>query len=222
MISLVYTLTPQSDQFHISNSAQFSSRIRSAETLAQLHYPHPNYRWAQLTADVSNMFEEIDRLAILDAVWWALDNVAKWSDSRMRRVDRFSVAKRGKAVRVDCDYTEGEMVTITVSQVMQVRKFDLAHSRVNVRHKLHKQGPLVGAPMGGMLSAFYAIICCSKREATAFTPRLRDLSMPVAVCRYMDDVYIAIAYVTNDQLTLATEVVRYIAAVGTGYPPPAH
>ena len=38
----------------------------------------------------------------------------------------------------------------------------------------------------------------------------------------MDDVYIAIAYaiVTNGQLTQATEVVRYIAAVGTGYPPP--
>ena len=44
--------------------------------------------------------------------------------------------------------------------------------------------------------------------------------MPVAVCRYMEDVYIGIAYVTNDQLTQATEVVRYIAAVGTGYPPP--
>ena len=46
--------------------------------------------------------------------------------------------------------------------------------------------------------------------------------MPVAVCRYMGDVYIAIAYVTDEQLTLATctEVVRYIAAVGTGYPPP--
>ena len=45
--------------------------------------------------------------------------------------------------------------------------------------------------------------------------------MPVAVCRYniMDDVYIAIAYVTNDQLVQATKVIRYITAVGTGYPP---
>ena len=33
-------------------------------------------------------------------------------------------------------------------------------------------------------------------------------------------IIIAIAYVTNDQLTQATEVVRYIAAVGNGYPPP--
>ena len=74
--------------------------------------------------------------------------------------------------------------------------------------------------MGGLLSAYYAILCCSRKEATAFTPRLRELALPVAVCRYMDDVYIAIAYVTNGQLAQATEVVRYIAAVGTGYPPP--
>ena len=112
------------------------------------------------------------------------------------------------------------MVMVKSSQVMQVCKFDLAQSYVNVRHKLYKRSRGLGAPMGGMLSAFYAIICCSKREATAFTSRLRDLSMPVAVCRCMDDVYIAIAYVTNDQLTQATEVVCYIAAVGTGYPPP--
>ena len=96
------------------------------------------------------------------------------------------------------------MVMITASQVMQVCKFDLAHSYVNVRHKLYKRG--LGAPMGGMLSAFYAIICCSKREVTAFTPRLRDLSMLVAVCRYMDDVYIAIAYVKVPRRIVAIEI----------------
>ena len=46
------------------------------------------------------------------------------------------------------------------------------------------------------------------------------MSIPVALCRYIDDAYIAIAYATNDQLTQATEVVRYIAAASTGYPPP--
>ena len=44
-------------------------------------------------------------------------------------------------------------------------------------------------------------------------------SMPVAVCRHMANVYIAMAYVTNGRLALATEVVRCIAAVGAGYPP---
>ena len=38
----------------------------------------------------------------------------------------------------------------------------------------------------------------------------------------MDDAYIAIVYVTNDHLsqTPATEVAGYVAAVGTGHPPP--
>ena len=74
--------------------------------------------------------------------------------------------------------------------------------------------------MGGLLSAFYAILCCSCREATAFTPMLRELALPCAVCRYMDDVYVAIAYANDDHLTRATEVVHFIAADGTGYPPP--
>ena len=74
--------------------------------------------------------------------------------------------------------------------------------------------------MGGMLSAFYAITCCSKREATAFTPRRKEPSILVVVCRYMNNVYIAIAHVTNYQLTLATKVIHDITAVGAGYPPP--
>ena len=122
----------------------------------------------------------MNHLAILDAVWWALNNVAKWTRNKKRRVDRFSVAKYGQAARVGCDYAEGHMVMVTASQVMQVCRFDLAHSYVNVsRHKLYKPGLAIGAPMAGMrmLSAFYAAISCSKRAATVFTPRLRELSM---------------------------------------------
>ena len=59
------------NQFHISNSAEFNSRIRSAETQAKLHYPHSNYRWAQWTGTISNMFDEMDHSDILDALWWA-------------------------------------------------------------------------------------------------------------------------------------------------------
>ena len=84
------------------------------------------------------------QLYYLDAVRWALNNAGKWSSNRTRRVDRFSVAKYGKAVQLGCDYAEGEMVMITVSQAMQVCKFDLAYSYVNVRHKIYKRG--LGAP----------------------------------------------------------------------------
>ena len=74
--------------------------------------------------------------------------------------------------------------------------------------------------MGGLLSAYYAMLCCSRREATAFTPMLQELALLCAVCRYMDDVYVTIAYANEDHLTQATEVVNFIAAEGTGYPPP--
>ena len=110
------------------------------------------------------------------------------------------------------------MVMITAKQAMQVCRYDLSHLYVNVRHKLYKRG--LGASMGGMLSAFYATLCCSRREATAFTPRLREFALPVAVCRCMDDVYIGIAYAEDDQLVQATQVLHFIAAAGTGYPPP--
>ena len=108
----------------------------------------------------------------------------------------------------------GEMVMITTAQVMHVCRYDLAHSYdiVNVRHKLYKRG--LKAPMGGLLSAYYAVLCCSRREATAFTPMLRELALPCDVCRYMDDdiVCIAIAHANEDHLTQATEVVHFIAA----------
>ena len=42
----------------------------------------------------------------------------------------------------------------------------------------------------------------------------------MAVCRYMDDAYIAIAYAEDDELVQATQVVHFIAAEGTGHPPP--
>ena len=116
------------------------------------------------------MFDEVNHDATQESVWWALNSVANWTSNMTSRIDRFSVARYGKGPQTGCDYTEGEMVMITAKQVMQVCRYDLSHSYmyVSVRHKLYKHG--LGTPMGGMLSAFYAILCCSQREATAFTP----------------------------------------------------
>ena len=93
---------PNSGQFHISNSAQFRSRIDDAETQARLH---SQYRWAQWTDDISNMFDEMNHDAILKSVWWALNSVAMtlWNSNTYttRRVDRFSVARYGKGAHAD-------------------------------------------------------------------------------------------------------------------------
>ena len=54
----------------------------------------------------------------------------------------------------------------------------------------------------------------------AFQPRLTELALPSVVCRYMDDVYLSVAYHDNEQLEDATKLVMYIATEGTGYPHP--
>ena len=90
------------------------------------------------------------------------------------------------------------------------------HLYVNVRHQYYKRG--LGAPMGGMRSAFYTTLVCSRREMMAFQPRLIELALPCVVCHYMDDVYLVVAYQDTEQLGKATELAMYIAAEGTGYP----
>ena len=74
--------------------------------------------------------------------------------------------------------------------------------------------------MGGMLSAFYDVLVCSRREAMAFKPGLTELALPMVTCRYMDDVFSEFAWHDNEQLERPTDVAKYIAAEGTGYPHP--
>ena len=114
------------------------------------------------------MFDEINHAEILTAVTWAINSVGGWSGKRI--VDRFSVARFGKGAHIGVDYTDGEMVTISTSQLFDTCKFDLMNSYVNMRHQYYKRG--LGALMGGIiLSAFYAILVCSRRELMAFQPR---------------------------------------------------
>ena len=102
---------------------------------------------------------------------------------------------------------------ITTSQLFDNCKFALKHSYVNVRHQYYKRG--LGALMGGMLSAFYAILVCSMRKLMAFQPRPTELAFPGVVCRYMDDVHLAVAYQDKEQLDDATkfQALRASAAV---------
>ena len=84
------------------------------------------------------MFDEISHAEILMAVTWALNNVAAWSGER--HVDQSSVARPSKAARIGADYTDGEFVMITSSQLFDICKFDLMHSYVNVRHRYYNRG----------------------------------------------------------------------------------
>lgn len=54
----------------------------------------------------------------------------------------------------------------------------------------------------------------------AFQPRLTALALPSVMCRYMEDVYLAVAYQYNQQLGKATDLAMCIASKDTGYPHP--
>ena len=54
------------------------------------------------------------------------------------------------------DNTGGDYITITISTLMEMCKFDCENSVLQVRGKLYRRK--LGAPMGGYLSAFYAML----------------------------------------------------------------
>ena len=198
-----FVQTPPTGQLHIANTTAFRRLVNSGMEDAQSHFSSGStYRWTMWTGDISNMFDKISHAEILIAVTWAINNVAEWSGNRI--VDRFSLARFGKGARIGVDYTNGEMVMSTALQLFNICKFGLMHSYVNVRHRYDKR--VLGAPMGGMLSAFYAILMCRRRGMMAFQPRLTELALPSVVCRYMDDVCLAVAYQDIKQLEKVTNL----------------
>ena len=55
---------------------------------------------------------------------------------------------------------------------------------------------LVGAPMGGFLSAYYAILCFAFIEHRCVEPMFIRLGRPGGIKRYLDDILVALAYRT--------------------------
>ena len=123
-LSLLCRLLPIHQQFHIANTLAFRRLVNKGMDDATAYFPSgTTYQWA---GDKSNVFDKIRHAEILIAVTWALNKVAAWSGRRS--VDRFSVARHSKAARIGADYTDGEYVMITSSQLFDICKFDLMHS----------------------------------------------------------------------------------------------
>ena len=102
-------------------------------------------------------------------VTWAINTAGGWPGKNA--VDRLSVVRQGTGAHIGVDYTHGVMAMITTSHLFDTWEFDLQHSFVHVRHVHQQYKRYLGAPMGGMRSAFYAIHVCSRRELMAFQPR---------------------------------------------------
>ena len=154
-----------------------------------------NGEWLVLTGDVANCYDELDHNRVLDGLQWALSQLCEWMGRRT--LDRFSVNKYD---RKDCtiggDYTDNDKIVITVDEVMEVCKFDVRNSVMLVFGKLWRR--LRGAPMGGFLSAFYAILCFAYIEHKCIAPMFVRLGLPGGIKRYLDDVLVATLCTSTD------------------------
>ena len=139
IVSLLCRVLP-TGQFQIAETADFRMLINSGMDNAQFHFPTDStYSWAMWTGKVFNVFDEMRHAEILITVTWAMSSAAEWSDNSI--VDRFSVARFGKCARIGVDYTSGEMVVITASQLFNICKLDLLRSYdiVNASHRYYKK-----------------------------------------------------------------------------------
>ena len=148
---------------------------------------------------MSNCYDELDHSRVLEGVQWALHSLPEWitenqGDRRpVRTVKGFSVHKYD---RKDCHIgnsydLKGERVNVSSKDVLEVCKFDVQNSVVFVLGKLWRR--VRGAPMGGFLSAFYAMLCFGYIEHKCVSPMFARLGLPGGVRRYLDDVLILVA-----------------------------
>ena len=174
------------------------------------------YRWFKIVGDVSNCYDELVHSRILTAVKFWLQYIPKHLGRR--NCDRFSVNKvNRKEVSCGADTTGGDWVTITVKQILEVCEFDCHNSVLRVRGKVYKRN--LGAPMGGFLSAFYAMLTFGYREFVVLAPLLRSLGLPAWCKRYLDDLALCIAYRTLAQLSqIQAFVAKLTGDQAYGYP----
>ena len=118
-----------------------------------LHVGHGN---------IANCYDELNHDDCLDGVAWALSKMPQWhrpTDRPRRAIDRYSVGRFSRNdVTVGPDLTSVRTrieLSTQSAQVLSVCEFDIRNSILCIDGVLWKR--LLGAPMGGFLSAFYAM-----------------------------------------------------------------
>ena len=111
--------------------------------------------------DIANCYDELVHDDCLDRVAWALKQMPHWHRTQNRprqaigwySVDRFS----RKGITAVPDLTSDRTrIELSTDQVISVCIFDIRSSVLSIKGELWKR--LLGAPIGGFLSAFYAML----------------------------------------------------------------
>ena len=141
--------------------------IRSQDLLQYIHEwngsvdPEEVTRVILHVGDIANCYDELSHDDCLDGVAWALSNMPLWhrpTDRPRRATDQYSVDRFSrKDITVGPDLTyKRTRIELSTAQVLSVCEFDIRNSILCMDGVLWKR--LLGAPMGGFMSAFYAML----------------------------------------------------------------
>ena len=172
--------------------------------------------------DIANCYDELNHDDCLDGVAWALSKMPQWhrpTDRPRRIIDRYSVdrfSRKDITVGPDLSY-ERTRIELSTTQVLSVCEFDIRNSILCIDGVLWKR--LLGAPMGGFLSAFYAMLNFAYVEHKCVMPMFTKMGIPGGVKRYMDDIIVALLCRNPEEVTAATAFVTELNKP-TVYPPP--
>ena len=165
--------------------------------------------------DISNCYDELDHDRCLEGVRWALNSLPKWLNKRQIRWFTCSKTDR-KDCRIGCS-SEDDRINIDFDSVFEVCVFDCRNSVILVHGELRRR--ILGAPMGGFLSAFYAVLCFAFIESVLVQPEVLKIGLPGGVRRYLDDVLaIFKCYSVVDEARV-NAFMKWIASADV-YPPP--
>ena len=172
------------DTFNMVSTAELVARVDAGMIEGRAKYGDA-LRWITVIGDLSNMYTELDHSAVETAVSWESRLTGK------RRVaDRVSVHRRKRESHLGRAYSP-DFVEIHTADILAVSAYDNRNMLMNIKGKVARQQH--GCPMGSNTSPPKAVITCSPAEAEWNKQRNR-LQMIAITCRYMDDVFVCIAY----------------------------
>jgi hypothetical protein len=156
--------------------------------------PNTNIDFLCVTSDIKNMFTSLRHESIINAILWLIHT----SIETHHRSSQYIVLDEydQQIIHFYPTYSElNNLIMIDITTLIPlIIQFDLSHIHFSIGTIIYLQ-QICGAPMGGLLSQWYAIIVCVYNEYN-FHISLTD-SFRIFNVRYMDDLLSIIAYIKN-------------------------
>lgn len=137
--------------------------------------------------DIDQMYTNLDKDQIRDAILWFFELVKNKGVKRAYRSSGLIAVKKGRSRGVRWGKADtADEIQLDYETMVNVMIYDLNNVYFAVRGKCMRQ--VKGVPIGGYLGAFFAIIQCAKAEMV-FVDSLREsgVERTIRAMRYIDD-----------------------------------